>query len=163
MEPVQLTAAVMTIVNTSCIIMQNQHLKNQHKNTKMKAALTVHKRVAIALWKLAMPDSYRRSRQGERQQLTHCEDTTVSRSKYVDFSYVIHEQGERQQLTHCGEDTTLYAKSSTVQKVFLPCMILASLHPGRDNQIQKKGKAKWRRGNAKNEGRFLSKTSKPPN
>ncbi|CAM5147600.1 unnamed protein product [Eretmochelys imbricata] len=149
MEPVQLTTAVMTIVNTSCIIVQfiqNQHLKNQarkqrqcgdedmntdfsktmvpgnleimvllgqvhamecrfwawetstewwdrillqvwddsqwlrnfcmHKgtsmefcdllspalkcrNTKMRAALTVHKRVAIALWKLATPDSYR--------------------------------------------------------------------------------------------------------
>ncbi|CAM5081928.1 unnamed protein product [Natator depressus] len=29
------------------------------KNTKMRAALTVHKQVAIALWKLAMPDSYR--------------------------------------------------------------------------------------------------------
>ncbi|XP_048705918.2 tetratricopeptide repeat protein 33 isoform X1 [Caretta caretta] len=28
------------------------------KNTKMRAALTVHKRVAIALWKLATPDSY---------------------------------------------------------------------------------------------------------
>ncbi|CAM5092241.1 unnamed protein product, partial [Eretmochelys imbricata] len=28
-------------------------------NTKMRAALTVHKQVAIALWKLAMPDSYR--------------------------------------------------------------------------------------------------------
>ncbi|CAM5128849.1 unnamed protein product [Eretmochelys imbricata] len=28
------------------------------KNTKMKAALTVRKQVAIALWKLAMPDSY---------------------------------------------------------------------------------------------------------
>ncbi|CAM4497661.1 unnamed protein product [Lepidochelys olivacea] len=28
------------------------------KNTKMRAALTVHKQVAIALWKLAMPDSY---------------------------------------------------------------------------------------------------------
>ncbi|CAM4706863.1 unnamed protein product [Lepidochelys kempii] len=30
----------------------------KHKNTKMRAALTVHKQVAIALWKLAMPDSY---------------------------------------------------------------------------------------------------------
>ncbi|CAM4681782.1 unnamed protein product [Lepidochelys kempii] len=29
------------------------------KNTKMRAALKVEKRVAIALWKLAMPDSYR--------------------------------------------------------------------------------------------------------
>uniref|UniRef100_A0A8C3FIF4 DDE Tnp4 domain-containing protein n=2 Tax=Chrysemys picta bellii TaxID=8478 RepID=A0A8C3FIF4_CHRPI len=29
------------------------------QNTKMRAALTVEKRVAIALWKLAMPDSYR--------------------------------------------------------------------------------------------------------
>ncbi|CAM5112850.1 unnamed protein product [Natator depressus] len=28
------------------------------KNTKMRAALTVEKQVAIALWKLAMPDSY---------------------------------------------------------------------------------------------------------
>ncbi|XP_053892576.1 uncharacterized protein LOC128841534 [Malaclemys terrapin pileata] len=28
------------------------------KNTKMRAALTVHKQVVIALWKLAMPDSY---------------------------------------------------------------------------------------------------------
>ncbi|CAM5081672.1 unnamed protein product [Natator depressus] len=28
------------------------------KNTKMRAALTVHKRAAIALWKLATPDSY---------------------------------------------------------------------------------------------------------
>ncbi|CAM4522783.1 unnamed protein product, partial [Lepidochelys kempii] len=27
-------------------------------NTKMRAALTVHKQVAIALWKLATPDSY---------------------------------------------------------------------------------------------------------
>ncbi|CAM5075807.1 unnamed protein product [Natator depressus] len=148
MEPIQLTAAVMTIVNTSRITMQfiqNQHLKNQvrkrqqhgdedmntdfsktavpgnleiivlmgqahavehrfwaretstewwdHivlqvwddsqwlrnfrmrkgtfmelcdllspalkcKNTKMRAALTVEKRVAIALWKLATPDCY---------------------------------------------------------------------------------------------------------
>ncbi|CAM4537432.1 unnamed protein product [Lepidochelys kempii] len=31
----------------------------KRRNTKMRAALTVHKRVAIALWKLAMPDSYR--------------------------------------------------------------------------------------------------------
>ncbi|XP_074800475.1 transcription elongation factor A protein 1 isoform X1 [Natator depressus] len=31
----------------------------KHKNTKMRAALTVHKRVVIALWKLATPDSYR--------------------------------------------------------------------------------------------------------
>ncbi|CAM4607227.1 unnamed protein product [Lepidochelys kempii] len=31
----------------------------KHKNTKMRAALTVEKQVAIALWKLAMPDSYR--------------------------------------------------------------------------------------------------------
>ncbi|CAM5085698.1 unnamed protein product, partial [Eretmochelys imbricata] len=30
----------------------------QCKNTKMRAALTVHKQVAIALWKLATPDSY---------------------------------------------------------------------------------------------------------
>ncbi|CAM5111148.1 unnamed protein product [Natator depressus] len=30
----------------------------KHKNTKMRAALTVEKQVAIALWKLAMPDSY---------------------------------------------------------------------------------------------------------
>nr|XP_048717238.1 uncharacterized protein LOC125641400 [Caretta caretta] len=30
----------------------------RHSNTKMRAALTVEKRVAIALWKLAMPDSY---------------------------------------------------------------------------------------------------------
>ncbi|CAM4563129.1 unnamed protein product [Caretta caretta] len=30
----------------------------RRKNTKMRAALTVEKRVAIALWKLAMPDSY---------------------------------------------------------------------------------------------------------
>ncbi|CAM5165123.1 unnamed protein product [Natator depressus] len=30
----------------------------KHKNTKMRAALSVHKQVAIALWKLAMPDSY---------------------------------------------------------------------------------------------------------
>ncbi|CAM5089244.1 unnamed protein product [Natator depressus] len=29
------------------------------KNTKMRAALTVEKQVVIALWKLAMPDSYR--------------------------------------------------------------------------------------------------------
>ncbi|CAM4514589.1 unnamed protein product, partial [Caretta caretta] len=29
------------------------------KNTKMREALTVEKQVAIALWKLAMPDSYR--------------------------------------------------------------------------------------------------------
>ncbi|CAM4586152.1 unnamed protein product [Lepidochelys kempii] len=29
------------------------------KNTKMRAALTVEKQVAIALWKLATPDSYR--------------------------------------------------------------------------------------------------------
>ncbi|CAM5165364.1 unnamed protein product [Natator depressus] len=28
------------------------------QNTKMRAALTVHKQVAIALWKLAAPDSY---------------------------------------------------------------------------------------------------------
>ncbi|CAM5152167.1 unnamed protein product, partial [Natator depressus] len=31
----------------------------RRKNTKMRAALTVEKQVAIALWKLAMPDSYR--------------------------------------------------------------------------------------------------------
>ncbi|CAM4691416.1 unnamed protein product, partial [Caretta caretta] len=31
----------------------------RHKNTKMRAALTVEKQVAIALWKLATPDSYR--------------------------------------------------------------------------------------------------------
>ncbi|CAM5149071.1 unnamed protein product [Natator depressus] len=31
----------------------------KRKNTKMRAALTVHKQVAIALWKLATPDSYR--------------------------------------------------------------------------------------------------------
>ncbi|CAM5087360.1 unnamed protein product [Natator depressus] len=31
----------------------------KQKNTKMRAALTVHKQVAIALWKLATPDSYR--------------------------------------------------------------------------------------------------------
>ncbi|KAG6927530.1 hypothetical protein G0U57_009716, partial [Chelydra serpentina] len=31
----------------------------KHQNTRMRAALTVEKRVAIALWKLAMPDSYR--------------------------------------------------------------------------------------------------------
>ncbi|CAM5103404.1 unnamed protein product [Natator depressus] len=30
----------------------------RRKNTKMRAALTVEKRVAIALWKLATPDSY---------------------------------------------------------------------------------------------------------
>ncbi|CAM5075757.1 unnamed protein product [Eretmochelys imbricata] len=30
----------------------------RHKNTKMRAALTVEKQVAIALWKLATPDSY---------------------------------------------------------------------------------------------------------
>nr|XP_048711374.1 uncharacterized protein LOC125639019 [Caretta caretta] len=30
----------------------------KHKNTKIRAALTVHKRVAIVLWKLATPDSY---------------------------------------------------------------------------------------------------------
>ncbi|CAM5140323.1 unnamed protein product [Eretmochelys imbricata] len=30
----------------------------KRKNTKMRAALTVHKRVPIALWKLATPDSY---------------------------------------------------------------------------------------------------------
>ncbi|CAM4717894.1 unnamed protein product [Lepidochelys kempii] len=30
----------------------------KHKNTKMRAALTVHKQVAIALWKLATSDSY---------------------------------------------------------------------------------------------------------
>ncbi|CAM4660391.1 unnamed protein product [Lepidochelys olivacea] len=30
----------------------------RHKNTKMRAALTVEKQVAIALWKLAMPYSY---------------------------------------------------------------------------------------------------------
>ncbi|CAM4604178.1 unnamed protein product [Lepidochelys kempii] len=31
----------------------------RHKNTKMRGALTVEKQVAIALWKLATPDSYR--------------------------------------------------------------------------------------------------------
>ncbi|CAM5083289.1 unnamed protein product [Natator depressus] len=31
----------------------------RRKNTKMRAVLTVHKQVAIALGKLAMPDSYR--------------------------------------------------------------------------------------------------------
>nr|XP_048685785.1 uncharacterized protein LOC125626624 [Caretta caretta]XP_048685786.1 uncharacterized protein LOC125626624 [Caretta caretta] len=31
----------------------------KHKDTRMRAALTVEKRVAITLWKLAMPDSYR--------------------------------------------------------------------------------------------------------
>ncbi|CAM4593079.1 unnamed protein product [Lepidochelys kempii] len=31
----------------------------KHKNTKMRAALRVQKQVAIALWKLATPDSYR--------------------------------------------------------------------------------------------------------
>ncbi|CAM4645550.1 unnamed protein product [Caretta caretta] len=31
----------------------------KHMNTKMRAALTVEKQVAIALWKLATPDSYR--------------------------------------------------------------------------------------------------------
>ncbi|CAM5088191.1 unnamed protein product [Eretmochelys imbricata] len=31
----------------------------KHQNTKMRAALTVEKQVAIALWKLAMPDSHR--------------------------------------------------------------------------------------------------------
>uniref|UniRef100_A0A8C3SEK4 Putative nuclease HARBI1 n=1 Tax=Chelydra serpentina TaxID=8475 RepID=A0A8C3SEK4_CHESE len=31
----------------------------KHQNTKMRAALTVEKRMGIALWKLAMPDSYR--------------------------------------------------------------------------------------------------------
>ncbi|CAM5090157.1 unnamed protein product [Natator depressus] len=31
----------------------------KHKNTKMRAALTVEKQVAIVLWKLAPPDSYR--------------------------------------------------------------------------------------------------------
>ncbi|CAM4592097.1 unnamed protein product [Caretta caretta] len=31
----------------------------KRKNTKMRAALTVEKQVVIALWKLAMPDSYR--------------------------------------------------------------------------------------------------------
>ncbi|XP_053892137.1 uncharacterized protein LOC128841270 [Malaclemys terrapin pileata] len=31
----------------------------KHQNTRMRAALTVEKRVAIALWKLATPDSYR--------------------------------------------------------------------------------------------------------
>nr|XP_048718469.1 Kv channel-interacting protein 1 isoform X1 [Caretta caretta] len=31
----------------------------KRKNIKMRAALTVHKRVAIALWMLATPDSYR--------------------------------------------------------------------------------------------------------
>ncbi|CAM5140013.1 unnamed protein product [Eretmochelys imbricata] len=31
----------------------------KRKNIKMRAALTVHKQVAIALWKLATPDSYR--------------------------------------------------------------------------------------------------------
>ncbi|KAM7134938.1 uncharacterized protein RBU57_017066 [Macrochelys suwanniensis] len=31
----------------------------KRRNTKMRAALTVEKRVAIALWKLATPDSYR--------------------------------------------------------------------------------------------------------
>ncbi|XP_053861194.1 uncharacterized protein LOC128823112 [Malaclemys terrapin pileata] len=30
----------------------------KHQNTKMRVALTVEKRVAIALWKLATPDSY---------------------------------------------------------------------------------------------------------
>nr|XP_048700750.1 uncharacterized protein LOC125634278 [Caretta caretta] len=30
----------------------------KHRNTKMRPALTVEKRVAIALWKLAMPDCY---------------------------------------------------------------------------------------------------------
>ncbi|CAM5165951.1 unnamed protein product, partial [Eretmochelys imbricata] len=30
----------------------------KRKNTKMRAALTVHKQVAIALWKLATPNSY---------------------------------------------------------------------------------------------------------
>ncbi|XP_065426197.1 uncharacterized protein LOC101938094 isoform X1 [Chrysemys picta bellii] len=31
----------------------------KHQNTRMRAALTVEKRVAIALWKLATPDRYR--------------------------------------------------------------------------------------------------------
>nr|XP_048696687.1 uncharacterized protein LOC125632479 [Caretta caretta]XP_048696688.1 uncharacterized protein LOC125632479 [Caretta caretta] len=31
----------------------------KHRNTKMRASLTVEKRVAIALWKLATPDCYR--------------------------------------------------------------------------------------------------------
>ncbi|XP_048710691.2 low-density lipoprotein receptor class A domain-containing protein 3 isoform X7 [Caretta caretta] len=31
----------------------------RHKNTKMRAPLTIEKRVAIALWELATPDSYR--------------------------------------------------------------------------------------------------------
>ncbi|KAG6934211.1 hypothetical protein G0U57_017617, partial [Chelydra serpentina] len=31
----------------------------KHQDTRMRAALTVQKRVAIALWKLATPDSYR--------------------------------------------------------------------------------------------------------
>ena len=31
----------------------------KRQNTNMRAALTVEKRVAIALWKLARPDSYR--------------------------------------------------------------------------------------------------------
>uniref|UniRef100_A0A8C3FK40 DDE Tnp4 domain-containing protein n=1 Tax=Chrysemys picta bellii TaxID=8478 RepID=A0A8C3FK40_CHRPI len=31
----------------------------KHQNTKVRAAITVEKRVAIALWKLATPDSYR--------------------------------------------------------------------------------------------------------
>ncbi|CAM4573713.1 unnamed protein product [Caretta caretta] len=31
----------------------------KRKDTKMRAALTVEKQVAIALWKLAMPDRYR--------------------------------------------------------------------------------------------------------
>ncbi|XP_065407249.1 uncharacterized protein LOC135972605 [Chrysemys picta bellii] len=31
----------------------------KHKDTRMRAALTVQKRVAIALWKLATPDNYR--------------------------------------------------------------------------------------------------------
>ncbi|CAM4634261.1 unnamed protein product [Caretta caretta] len=31
----------------------------KRKDTKMRAALTVEKQVAIALWKLAVPDSYR--------------------------------------------------------------------------------------------------------
>ncbi|KAG6936501.1 hypothetical protein G0U57_012265, partial [Chelydra serpentina] len=31
----------------------------KHQDTRMRAALTIQKRVAIALWKLATPDSYR--------------------------------------------------------------------------------------------------------
>ncbi|XP_050815739.1 ADP-ribosylation factor-like protein 13B isoform X3 [Gopherus flavomarginatus] len=39
----------------------------KRKNTKMRAALTVHKRMAISLWKLATPDSYRLANKQDRE------------------------------------------------------------------------------------------------